>query len=151
METPRFEENIERQNDVYAMEIVEQYRDKPKSPDNVLKALSYSFILGAGGYEGCFDAAMVLEEGGLALLLQKVELAYIYADPNAVVDEETFAEAVRAAVAHGAQYDVLEMEIPRNSLSDGEITGQIFGPLAKKFTWDPNEPRPSQSSDWLHE
>lgn len=151
MEIPRFEEVIERQNDVYAMEIVEQYRDKPKSPGNVLKAISYSFILGAGGHEGSFDAAMVLEAGGLALLLQKIELDYIDADPNTVVDEEKFASAVRAAVAHGAQYDVLEMEIPHRSLSDGQITGELLGPLAEKFTWDSTKPRPPQSSDWLYE
>jgi|GEM_PF-2803824 len=135
MERPQYDESIARQNDVYAMEVIERYRDKPKTASELMAALTDAFILGAGGYEGSFDAALVLEYGGMEVLLKKLGLEDMDRDMSAVVDKEVFEHVVRAAVDYGAAWDELEDEIPTHSISDTDIMGEppFLGPLSRKY------------------
>lgn len=135
MERPQYDESIARQNDVYAMEVIERYRDKPKTASELMAALTDAFILGAGGYEGSFDAALVLEYGGMEVLLKNLGLEDMDRDMSAVVDKEVFEHAIRAAVDYGAAWDELEDEIPAHSIGDAEIMGKpsFLGPLSRKY------------------
>ncbi|MEI9913677.1 MAG: hypothetical protein WDN66_01580 [Candidatus Saccharibacteria bacterium] len=135
MERPSYDETITRQNDIYAMEITERYRSRPKTANTLLEAITYSFILGAGGYEGSFDAAITLEYGGMAVLLESLGLTGLDRDLSSPVDADLFDDAVRASIDFGASWDSLEEEIPKSALSDTEITGDplLEGPLTGRF------------------
>ena len=124
---------IVRAFDVYAMELFERFKDHQKTPDTCITAVTEAFIMGAGGHEGSFDAAMTLEYGGLAVLLESLGLSHIDASPTELLSQEQFEEKVRAAIDFGASWDLLEDEIPEDVVSDGEITGQLFGPLAQRY------------------
>ena len=134
MERPSYNELITRQNDVYAMEIIEIFRDKPKTSSVMLNAVTNAFILGAGGYEGSFDAALILEYGGLEVLLKSLGLSSIDTNLSSEIPVEQFEEAVRAAVDFGASWDDLEAEIPEDSISDNDLLGSSFlGPITERF------------------
>jgi hypothetical protein len=109
MEIPQFEKHIEKQNDRYAGIIQGWYIDKPRNGLHVLGAISDAFIMGAGGLEGSFDAAATLRFGGLELLLKKLELDSI--DPEAELDEDRFDEVIRASIAYGVSWDLLDDEL----------------------------------------
>lgn len=153
MERPKYDEIITRQNQLYAMDVLEKFRARQKAPDAVLQAVTEAFILGAGGYEGSFDAALVLEHGGLAVLLSHLGLADM--DTSKLeVENDKFEEAIHAAVDYGASYDALEEEIPEGAISDADITGKVLGPLTTKFTIPIDEGgrlRPNQRPDWRSE
>jgi hypothetical protein len=135
MERPTYNEAITRQNDVYGMDVIERFRDHSKTVSSLLSAVTEAFILGAGGYRGDFDAAIALEYGGMAVLLESLGLTEIDKNIAAEVDTTTFETAVRASVDFGASWDDLEAEIPPGALSDSKITGDnpFNGPLARRF------------------
>ncbi len=135
MERPTYNEAITRQNDIYAMDIIERFHDKQKTASELLNALADAFIMGAGGYEGSFDAALVLEYGGMAVLLESLGLSEIDKNISKGVDAKTFEESVRAAIDFGAAWDDLENEIPVGSITDTSITGDppFLGPLSRRF------------------
>lgn len=137
MERPQYEPSIARQNSVYAMDVIERYYDKSKTAEALLAAVTDAFILGAGGYEGSFDAAYVLEHGGMAVLLESLGLEWIDKDMGAVVDTETFESAVRASVDYGAAWDDVEDEITDGSTADTSITGDapFLGPITGRWVW----------------
>jgi hypothetical protein len=135
MERPKYNEAITRQNDVYAMDVIERFNDRPKTAANLLGAVTEGFILGAGGYEGSFDAAFALENGGMAILLDSLGLSEIDKNMSAGVDTNTFETSVRAAVDFGMSWDDLEAEIPQGAVGDTDITGDnpLNGPLVRRF------------------
>ncbi len=135
MERPHYDEAITRQNDVYAMDIIEKFRDISKTTESLMNAITHAFIMGAGGYEGSFDAALVLEYGGMEVLLESLELQDIDKDMSVLVDNQTFESAVRAAVDFGAAWDEIEDQIPDSSLGGTAITGEnpFLGPIARNF------------------
>ena len=117
------------------MEIIEKFRDVSKTSESLMNAITHAFIVGAGGYEGSFDAALVLEYGGMNVLLKSLGLQDIDKDMSALVDDRTFERAVRESVDFGASWDDIEDEIPEGSLDDTSITGEnsFLGPIARNF------------------
>lgn len=148
MERPTYEEDtINRQNDIYAMDVVERYIGRPKTADTLITAITEAFILGAGGYEGSFDAACVLEEGGLAVLLSSLGLSEIDQSLSEELDASTFETAVLASVDFGASWDNLEEEIPDDAIGDADILGNdpLNGPLTRRFNFPLDG---SERPDW---
>lgn len=135
MERPHYNEAITRQNDVYAMDVIEKFRDTLKTSESLMDAITHAFIMGAGGYEGSFDAALVLEYGGMKVLLESLGLQDIDKDMSAPVDSQTFERAVRESVDFGAVWDEVEDEILDGSIGDTSITGEnpFLGPIARNF------------------
>jgi hypothetical protein len=135
MERPSYDEVITRQNDIYAMDVIERFSSRHKTATTLLAAVTEAFILGAGGYEGDFDAAITLESGGLAILLESLGLSDIDKNASTEVQASTFEGAVRASVDFGASWDTLEAEIPEGAVADTAITGDypFNGPLARRF------------------
>ena len=136
MERPTYEEDIfNRQNDIYAVDVVERYINRPKTADMLITAITEAFTLGAGGYEGSFDAACVLEEGGLAVLLGSLGLSEIDQNLSEEIDASTFETSVRASVDFGASWDDLEEEILDDAIGDTDILGgdPLDGPLIRRF------------------
>lgn len=127
MERPVYNESITLQNDVYAMDVMELFRERPRTADQVLEAVFQAFILGAGGYEGSFDAALMLEDGGMAVLLENLGLGSIDTAPTTELEIDRFEDVIRAAVDYGAAYEELEKEIPETALGDGDILPTPFG------------------------
>jgi hypothetical protein len=148
MERPTYDEVITRQNHVYAVDVIERYYDRPKTPDNLLGAITQAFILGAGGYRGDFDAAMTLERGGMAVLLESLGLSEIDKNPAAELDPTMFEAAVRASVDFGMSWDDIEAEIPEGAISDAAINGEMpfNGPIARRFHTPVDG---SEKPDWL--
>jgi hypothetical protein len=149
MDRPVFNELHTRQNYVYATDVLEARSNKPLTATNVLEAVTEAFIMGAGGYNGSTDAATMLEDGGLAVLLEHLGLSEIDAHPNNLVDAGVYEEAVRAAVDFGAKYDVLAEEIPEGAISDAEFSPD--GTFSDRFKflhdgekWNPPDWRSSQ-------
>ncbi|MDB5175500.1 MAG: hypothetical protein JWM81_358 [Candidatus Saccharibacteria bacterium] len=135
MERPTYDELITRQNDIYAMDVIERFSSQQKTAAGLLAAVTEAFILGAGGYDGDFDAAITLESGGLAILLESLGLSDIDKNMSAEVPASTFEAAVRASVDFGASWDTLEAEIPEGAIAGTDITGDypFNSPLARRF------------------
>jgi hypothetical protein len=131
MNRPVFNELHTRQNHVYAIGVLEAHSNKPLTATNVLEAVTEAFIMGAGGYNGSTDAAIMLEDGGLAVLLEHLGLSEIDAHPNNLVDAAVYEEAVRTAVDFGAKYDVLAEEVPEGAISDAELSPE--GTFSDRF------------------
>jgi hypothetical protein len=141
MERPKYDEAITRQNDIYAMEVVERHQDKPKTAESLMRALTTAFLMGAGGYQGDFDAAITLEYGGMAVLLDSLGLSGIDTNMSQAVDRQIFEDAVRAAVDFGAAWDDIEKEVAQGSIGDAQILGTnpFDGPISGKFITRPDE------------
>ncbi len=150
MERPTYEEAISRQNDVYAMEIIERYRHLPKTAESLMKAITTAFLMGAGGYEGSFDAAFTLEHGGMAVLLDSLGLTHIDTNMSQPVDPQVFEGAIRAAVDFGVVWDDIDEEVAEKGVSDDEILGNdpFDGPITGKFVIRDDE---TDRQRWLDE
>lgn len=105
-----------------------------RTEEVVNTAIICAFILGAGGPDGSFDAAAILEIGGFELLLSKLGLSEIDDKIAQSMSDEMFAEIVVSAVTWGPQFDVLGEEIP-DEIAEASM-GQhdsLLGPLTQRF------------------
>lgn len=117
------------------MDVIDTYRTAKLTSDIVIDAICKAFLLGAGGYEGSFDAAHTLDRGGLALLLQYLGLTDIDTRPSTEIDLATFEAAVRTAVDYGMSYDDIDDALSKSSISDSVIIGAdpLAGGLIGRF------------------
>jgi predicted phage tail protein len=136
MERPKYNDAITRQNDIYAMEIIERHHDRPKTAESFMQAITTAFLMGAGGYKGDFDAAMTLENGGMAVLLDSLGISDIDTNMSQSIDPQIFEDAVRAAIDFGAAWDDIDAEIGDGAVGDTQILGSdpFDGPISGKFT-----------------